>query len=149
MTNILFNTVDSFSAAIRSPLIYHWGNLAKQVNSTLCYCLCVSEGCVWNSLEPLRRMDSLPSSSSGTASHWIRAKSRRITRQAMPIPRKVAAAPVETKRALYRVIPGNAESPHPKRSMFCSSGQRQQCLGWIREWQMAISFIEWKTHTSR
>lgn len=42
---------------------------------------------------PQEKKKYLPSSSSGTASHWIRAKSRRITRQAMPIPRKVAAAP--------------------------------------------------------
>jgi hypothetical protein len=35
----------------------------------------------------------------------------------MPIPRKVAAAPLEINRALYRVTPGNVERPQPKLSV--------------------------------
>lgn len=54
----------------------------------------------------------LPSSSSGTASHWIRAKSRRITRQAMPI-LEVAAAPVKTSDALESSS-WKAGSPPPR-----------------------------------
>lgn len=43
------------------------------------------------------KSSDVPSSSSGTANHWIKANSKSITRQAIPIPRKVEAAPGKRK----------------------------------------------------